>query len=365
MVLHRLLSPVTALLVIILVAVTAWQVRATPDGILKEDAPTLGSSSMASEEPLLVQIEAGENAESIGRKLEAAGVIRSAQLFRMLVNLQGYEDRLQAGEYEFDRNMATSQVIARLVQGRTAFRVVTIPEGRRVEEVAEILEAARVVTAEEFLAALDPSLYDFPFLSGIPDGLELEGYLFPATYQFSRRATATEVVRTMLANMERQLTPEIIQKAEAQGLTVHQLLTLASIVEREAVEPEERPIIASVFLNRLRIGMRVEADPTVQYAIADDPVSVAAYGYWKRELTQQDLEDPSPYNTYVNEGLPPGPIANPGLASIEAVANPAETNYLYFVATGEGGHHAFAETWEEHLENVARYRESQRSEEGR
>jgi UPF0755 protein len=141
---------------------------------------------------------------------------------------------------------------------------------------------------------------------------------------------------------------------QANGLTLHEAVTLASIVEREAVQPDERPLIAGVFLNRLRLGMPLGADPTVQYALADDPQSVERFGFWKQGLTLEDLEVESPYNTYVNGGLPPGPIANPGLDSLEAVAYPAETSYLYFVAR-EDGSHVFAETLEEHLRNVEQY----------
>ena len=161
-------------------------------------------------------------------------------------------------------------------------------------------------------------------------------------------------MRRMLAAFDAQATPELRQAIQASGLSLHEAVTLASIVEREAVLPEERPIIASVFLNRLRLGMPLEADPTVQYALASDPASVERFGFWKQGLTTEDLQVDSPYNTYVNGGLPPGPIANPGLASLEAVAHPAQTSYLYFVARNDGSH-VFAETLEEHLRNVEKY----------
>jgi len=158
----------------------------------------------------------------------------------------------------------------------------------------------------------------------------------------------------MLAAFDTQVTPELRQAMQASDLTLHEAVTLASIVEREAVRPEERPLIAGVFLNRLRLGMSLGADPTVQYALASDPASVERFGFWKQGLTTEDLQVDSAYNTYVNGGLPPGPIANPGLASLEAVAHPAQTSYLYFVARQDGSH-VFAETLEEHLRNVEEY----------
>jgi UPF0755 protein len=158
----------------------------------------------------------------------------------------------------------------------------------------------------------------------------------------------------MLQAFENNVPPDMAEQAVEGGLTVHQVVTIASIIEREAVVPEERPIMAQVFLRRLREGIPLGADPTVQYAVAEDPASVAAYGYWKTELTRNDLEIDSPYNTYQNRGLPPGPISNPRVDSILAVLNPADTNYLYFVAKPDGSH-AFASTLEEHQNNIEMY----------
>jgi UPF0755 protein len=250
--------------------------------------------------------------------------------------------------------MTTLQVIGRLRLGIIMPLTVTVPEGLRSEEVALVMERGGIVKAEDFRRALASEAYDFAFLAERPPGAGLEGYLFPATYGFSRGVPAEEVVRRMLAAFDAQVTPELRQAIQASGLTLHEAVTLASIVEREAVRPEERPLIAGVFLNRLRLGMPLGADPTVQYALANDPASVERFGFWKQGLTTEDLQVDSPYNTYVNGGLPPGPIANPGLASLEAVAHPAQTSYLYFVARQDGSH-VFAETLEEHLRNVEEY----------
>jgi UPF0755 protein len=198
--------------------------------------------------------------------------------------------------------------------------------------------------------------FDHDFLADRPEGVtSLEGFLFPDTYEFPSDATARDVIARMLDTFGQRFTPELREQARAQGLTVYQAVTLASIVEREAVLPEERPIIASVFLNRLRAGMHLNADPTVQYALG---YQGEGHGWWKRPLLLEDLEVDSPYNTYRHVGLPPGPICNPGLAALEAVVNPADTRYLYFVANdvaGDGSH-VFAETLEEHNANIAKYR---------
>jgi UPF0755 protein len=298
-----------------------------------------------------IEVASGESADDIAERLEEAGVIESARLFRILVALMGVENEMVAGRYEFDRGMPTLQVIGRLRRGITMPLTVTVPEGLRSQEAALVMERAGIVSAEDFRRALASGEYEFDFLAGRPAGAGLEGYLFPATYGFSRGVTAEEVVRRMLAAFDNQVTPELRQAFRDAGLSLHEAVTLASIVEREAVRPGERPLIAGVFLNRLRRGMPLEADPTVQYALADDPQGVQRFGFWKQGLTTEDLRVASPYNTYVNGGLPPGPIANPGLASLEAVAHPAQTDYLYFVAR-EDGSHVFAETLEEHLRNV-------------
>ncbi|MFQ5880282.1 MAG: endolytic transglycosylase MltG, partial [Dehalococcoidia bacterium] len=276
-------------------------------------------------------------------------------LFRVLAALEGVEGSLGAGEYQLQKGMPVAEVMQALQQAPAAPMLVTIPEGLRAEEIGAILEEERVVPAQEFMQAIALDYGDeFDFLADLPPAATLEGYLFPDTYDFPREATAEEVVREMLTNFDGLFRPELRREASAAGLTIHQVVTLASIVEREVVVGDERPIIAGVFLHRLELEMPLGADPTVQYTVANDPNSVAIYGYWKRELTVDDLAVDSPYNTRLNPGLPPGPIANPGLASLEAVVRPATTTYLYFVAKPDGSH-AFAETEEEHLQNVQLY----------
>jgi len=344
------LRPLIWLVGAAIVAVAFWQAVGAPALSSREG----GSLPPGAGEPVTVVVEQGEDAGSIAQKLARAEVIGSARRFRALVVLQGYGGKLRAGEYELEKGMPVALVIERLVGGLTKAFKVTVPEGIRVEQVAELLERKGVVKAQEFLEALDPSLYQSALLEGMPSGLGLEGYLFPDTYFFSSRATAQEVVAAMLADLEARFSADLRQEAAGEGLSIHEVLTLASIVEREAALPQEMPTIASVFRNRIALGMRLDADPTIQYALANDPVQLAQHGYWKRELAEQDTAVVSPYNTYKRVGLPPGPIAGMGLTAIEAVVRPAQTNYLYFVAKGDGGH-AFATTLEEHVANVRRY----------
>ena len=350
----RLLPLAIAAAALAAVGLAAWVVSCTPGAVLQNEPSLPVLPTPSGTDVVSVEVAPGESAGDISGRLEETGVIESARLFRILVALMGVEDEMVAGRYEFDRGMPTLQVIGRLRLGITMPLTVTVPEGLRSEEVALVMEREGIVKAEDFRHALASEAYDFGFLSERPAGTGLEGYLFPATYGFSRGVTAEEVVRRMLAAFDAQVTPELRQAIQASGLTLHEAVTLASIVEREAVRPEERPLIASVFLNRLRLGMPLEADPTVQYALANDPASVERFGFWKQGLTTEDLQVDSPYNTYVNGGLPPGPIANSGLASLEAVAHPAQSNYLYFVARQDGSH-VFAETLEEHLRNIQQY----------
>ncbi len=348
----RIVGLIGILIAVVTVGVGIWQVAETPGSFFQEEPPTATPAPTPGATVLITIVE-GESVQDIGEKLEDEGIISSALLFRVMVALEGYEEMLKAGDYEFDQGMATVEVIERLRQGVTAPLVVTIREGVRAEEIADLMEREGVMSREKFLQAIQES-YDFVVLRSKPEGQDLNGFLFPETYFFGRAQTPEEVVEQILTTFEERFNEELRQEAANAGLSLYTVLRVASIVEREAVVAEERPIIASVFLRRLRLGVPLEADPTVQYALADDPVNVATYGYWKQNLTTQDLEVDSPYNTYRNVGLPPGPIANPGLDSILAVIRPEDTNYLYFVAKPDG-RHAFAETLEEHLQNIQEY----------
>ena len=340
----------------VLIGAAAWLVESGPRSLSREGARL---ARAADEEPVFITVEAGDTAVATGRRLEAAGIIASSATFQLLAEISGGEGNLAAGEYEFIRHTSAVDALSRIRHGLTAVRVVAIPEGRRLEEIAGLLEQAGVVTAADFLVAANTiatqgTQLDTDLLASRPSAATLEGYIYPATYSFARNVSSEEVVLMMLAALSDRLTPELREQARRQGLDVHQVLILASIVEREVVDPEERDEIASVYRNRLAIDMLLQADPTVQYAIAARPGNVVEFGYWKKFLSTQDLQFESTYNTYVRKGLPPGPIANPGIDSIIAVIRPAETNYLYFVARNDSTH-AFAETFPEHQRNVDLY----------
>ena len=342
---------VSAVIALIAAAAAAWFIYQTPgtvfDGVGERRVAPLPGSELT----LLVTIEQGQGADEIGAELEAQGIIRSGQLFEVLVGLMGVQNSLEAGDYEFEQGIPAVEAVQRIASGQTASNFVTIPEGLRNAEIAAILEGAGIVPAQEFLDALVKERYDEPFLQQVNSD-SLEGFLFPARYEFSRGAGVEEVVGALLRGFQTNVADRL--ELEGQGMSLEEVVTLAAVVEREAVTKEERPIIAGVFLNRLRLGIPLQADPTVQYSLTADPANVATFGWWKQPLLFDDLKIESPYNTYVNPGLPPGPIANPGFASIEAVVRPAATDFLFFVAKDDGTH-VFAETLEEHERNVAEY----------
>jgi len=297
--------------------------------------------------PVAFVVEPGETAAQIAARLEQLGLISDAHLFRLLVRYKGVGDKLEAGEYELRATMTMEEIIACLQRGRPGEIEVTIPEGWRMEQIAEMLAKRTDIDGEEFLSLARGGEFDFDFLRDRPQGATLEGFLFPDTYRLPAEAGASDLIERMLQNFDRRFTPRMRKRAEEQGMTIYQVVTLASIVEREAVIPDERPLIASVYLNRLATTERepwgyLQADPTVQYILGRP-------GQWWKPLTPEEYRSvDSPYNTYLHPGLPPGPICNPGLASIQAILWPAQTDYLYFQAKGDGSH-IFSKTFQEHL----------------
>jgi UPF0755 protein len=344
-------------LALILVIVAVWLVAAGPGNDVDDVQGYRPVETQADEEPITVVVEAGEGSDAIADELEKSGAVDSATQFRVLVAFLGYGSLLQAGEYEFTRDTPELDAAYRIRRGLVSTKGITVVEGWRLEEIADAV-AEQGIPRNEFMAAARRLDYDFAFLEDRRTGERLDGYLFPATYTIRRRDTARDVVEQMLQTFTDNVPATVEQQGADLGLTLHEVVTLASIIEREAVVPEERPVMAQVFLRRLRLGIPLEADPTVQFALANDPDSVAEFGYWKQGLTSDDLEDTSPYNTYVEAGIPPGPICSPRLDSINAVVNPAATNYLYFVAKPDGSH-AFAETFEEHLDNIDAFGEGE------
>jgi UPF0755 protein len=244
------------------------------------------------------------------------------------------------------------EIIEALQHGRLEEIAVTVPEGWRAEQIAEVLAEEMSVDGEAFLDLVQGRHFDYEFLQDWPPEATLEGVLFPDTYLLQVQPTALDIIERMLANFDQRFTAEMRQAAVEQEMTIYRVVTLAAIVEREAVVAKERPVIAGVFLNRLEEGMKLEADSTVQYAMG---YQEDAGQWWKTPVTLEEFAQvDSPYNTYLHRGLPPGPICNPGLASIQAVLEPVESDYLYFFARGDGSH-AFAETFEEHLQNQQKY----------
>ena len=292
-------------------------------------------------------IAVGESVNSVAVNLEGAGIIRDAAAFRAYLIYSGLDTSIQAGEYRL--SPAKSAIdIARDLQDATTTEVpFTVLPGWRIEEIAASLPTSGLsITPDEFLTAARTPSGDFDFLDG---ATSLEGFLYPDSYIFPRNITVDEFTGDLVRNFALHLSPDLKNGVERQGLTVYQAVTLASIVEREALRDEEKPLIASVYINRLNIGMKLDADPTVQYALGVDPVTGK---WWKSPLDLADLQYDSYFNTYLYAGLPPTPIANPGLDSLNAVAFPAETTYYFFRAKCDGsGYHVFAETFDEHLAN--------------
>ncbi len=302
--------------------------------------------------PVVFTVEPGDTAGDIALRLKRWGLINDAELFRQLAQYEKADGKLEAGRYELRANMTMEEIIEALQHGRLEEIAVTIPEGWRAEQIAEVLAEEVGVDGEAFLDLVQGRHFDYEFLQDWPPEATLEGFLFPDTYNLPVQPTALDIIERMLANFDQRFTAEMRQTAVEQEMTIYQVVTLASIVEREAVVAEERPIIAGVFLNRLEEGMNLEADSTVQYALG---YQEDAGQWWKTPVTLEEFAQVnSLYNTYLHRGLPPGPICNPGLASIQAVVEPVESDYLYFFARGDGSH-AFAKTFEEHLQNQQKY----------
>ncbi|HEY8552329.1 MAG TPA: endolytic transglycosylase MltG [Thermaerobacter sp.] len=319
------------------------------------EPPRPGSS-----DAVVVRVPQGASTAEIAELLHRRGLIRHPLAFRLLARAHGRDGRLKAGVYRLSPGMAADAVLDKLARGDVLTARFTIPEGWTVDQIVDHLVARGLVERDAFRAALDRAAATWPYLprdeadrAALKE--PLEGYLFPDTYRVpvderGRVTDPDQVVRMMLDRFREVFGPEEEARARRQGLTVHQVVTLASIVEREARVAEERPLIAAVYRNRLERGMSLDADPTVLYAL----------GRTSGALSRRDLQVASPYNTYRNPGLPPGPIGAPGRASLQAVLHPADVDYLYFVLSPDGsGRHRFARTLAEHERNVQAYRQSQ------
>lgn len=291
-----------------------------------------------------VDLPQGASAPEIGRRLVDAGVVRDTLTFRVALWQTGQARRLRAGEYRFDHPVAPLEVVDKIRRGDVYEHRVTFPEGLTIADMAPLFEARQLGPAASFTAAArDPS----PVAAFDPEARDLEGYLFPETYSLPRGTAASRLVRLMVDRFAEAFPPELRQAAAARGLTVRQAVALASLVEKETARDDERPLVAAVYLNRLALKMPMQCDPTVIYALRKA-------GQYDGNLTREDLDFDSPYNTYRYPGLPPGPIGAPGRPSLEAAAKPAPVDYLYFVSRNDGSH-VFASTLNEHNRNVQKY----------
>ncbi len=298
---------------------------------LKSVAPGDGKS-------VTVRVKPGMTTGDIAGILWDHGLIRDKNSFLVAAKRAGLDKSLQAGEYELSRNMDVRRMIEVMAKGETVFSQFTTPEGYTVEQIAALLEEKGLARRDRFLT-LAREYAPFDREPSRPDvKYRAEGFLFPDTYRISKGAGEEEILQTMAGEFQRRFTPDLREKAANIGLSAYEVVVLASLIEREVQVAKERPMVARVFLNRLQLGMPLQSCATIQYIL----------GYPKEELTIADTQLPSPYNTYLHPGLPPGPVASPGLASIQAALNPTEGDWLYFVVDGKTGGHRFSRTLAEH-----------------
>lgn len=292
-----------------------------------------------------VHIPVGATSWEIADILCEWRIIRAKRPFVALSKIKGVERKLKAGEYEFNNRMSILEILDKLVRGETISSKFTIPEGYTIREIARKLALLGLIEEGCFIKLCEEP-WRFHFPQKMPKET-LEGYLFPDTYYVGKGAKEEEIIELMLRRFWRVIGRESAKRAESLGFTLHEIVILASIIEKEATVDEEKPIISAVFHNRLKRNIPLEADPTVLYAL----------GKHKERVTYSDLKIPSPYNTYLNPGLPPAPICNPGRRSIEAALNPADVPYLYFVSRGDGTHE-FSTTYSQHLRAKRRFQKN-------
>jgi UPF0755 protein len=304
------------------------------------------------------EIAAGATADIVVNDLVDAGLLQNRDLFLNYLRYYGHDSGLQTGQFTLNGQLTIPQLVATISEGSARNITLSFLAGMRLEEMVQLLAVtspAKIDPAEFQKLVQRQQRFDvshYPFLNSLPPDSSMEGFLYPGTYVVPPDANAVYLVDQMLKNFDRQVTPAMRQAYGAQGLSLSEAVTLASIVERETMTGEERPLIASVYLNRVQIDMPLQADPTVQYAVG---YQQDKNSWWKVPLSLADLKYSHPYNTYVISDLPPGPIANPGVESLQAIAEPAQTDYLFFVLDCNSdpvGLHVFSRTYEEHLAHV-------------
>lgn len=324
---------------------------------LERQAEALTAPSGLDDAPREFEIAPGEALPQVAQRLAEAGLVRDAGAFRLLARVRGLDTSIQAGRHQLRPTMDAEAVLAALQAAPGEQLTLAIPEGKRLEETLDLLSQAGLGSGEALAALAGGALplERWPDVAARPAGASLEGYLFPDTYRFDPQAGSEAALGRLLDGFQAQMTPQRRERVAAAGRPLHELIILASIVEREAVLAAERPRIARVYLNRLaEPPFILNADPTIQYALGYQPDTDS---WWKRPLLFADLEVDSPYNSYTRGGLPPGPICSPGAASLDAVLSPEPGDWMYFVANDQAcdGSHVFGHTLEEHNANIARY----------
>jgi UPF0755 protein len=294
------------------------------------------------------EVQPGESVTSVCSRLEELGIVADGSALRDYLIYTGQDTSLQAGSYRLSPAMTAAEIANEMQDSTPSEIEFVVLAGWRIEEIAEALPTSGLsIPVEEFIRQAHAPRPGYDFLDG---SATLEGFLFPGSYVLPRSADVNELLSALVRGFGENLPAELREGIANQGLTVREAVILASIVQREAVRPEEAPLIASVYLNRLRAGMRLGADPTVQYALG---FNAAQQTWWTNPLSLEDLKIESPYNTYLISGLPPAPISNPGMEALRAIAEPADSAYLYFSARCDGsGYHAFAHDFQEHLGNL-------------
>jgi len=325
------------LALLLLVIAGSFAVRYAIDFFLERPGPPVVA-------PIRIDVAAGEPFRVTARKLEDAGLVPNALVLTLWARLRGIDRQIQHGAYQFTEALPPIALVEKMKSGEAMVIRVTLPEGGTAHDLAIALEHGSLGESARFLSLAHSP--EFAHTLGIP-AAGLEGYLFPDTYFFSPLDNPEKILGAFVARFQKVFTPEMAAEANLAGFTVHEIVTLASVIEKETAREDERPLVAAVFRNRLRLHMPLQADPTVIYGIEN----------FNGNLTRKDLETPTPYNTYTEGGLPPGPIANPGRQSLLAALRPADTSYLYFVSR-EDGSHEFSSTLADHNRAVNRYQRS-------
>jgi UPF0755 protein len=335
-------APVIIIIIVILAA-GGWF------GFNKIYSLSLQAMAPGDDTPISVEIPAGAGADDIGRILEENGLIRKALFFRLHSRQEGNDGQYRQGVYDLTKSMTVDEIMAVLIKGTFTADVkrFTIPEGYNITQVRNKLVEAGIVTAEDFMNEIRNGVFDYAFLADCPAGDDrLEGFLYPETYEVYANATAHDVIGKMLSQFDLLFKAEYHDRAGELGRSVRDIVTMGSIVERESVTAEERPLMAGVFYNRLDIDMKLESCATIQYILGES----------KEFLTYDDLAIESPYNTYLHEGLPPGPICSPRMASIEAALYPSDNDYIFFVLSGNlDGTHNFSADYNKFLKDKDAY----------